>query len=151
VTARRCFDPTDPTDPAPAAARTVDQAGTRSADQQISIGLCALLVGHSDTASRRARSHKFMPPAVDQDQAGTDTDWYTGGPYITNVRALRTELNKLLFTAGGSHAGGAAADLDLATYSLTARRQNQDNYLFRWSSIGSPSAYHYLRSRVPRG
>jgi hypothetical protein len=151
LVARRCFDPQDPTDPAPEASRTVDEEGLRSSDGDSPLPMCILMSGHTDTASRRARSHKFLPPALDSAALISHDEWNLGADYYLAANGVRENLQQLLYTAGGEHAGGAAGDFDLATYSLKSRQEDLDNYLFRWTSISLKHEPHWLRSRGPHG
>src|SRR5712691_4255697 len=134
VVLRQPHDPQDPTAIPAEFGVDVETDGSRTANGSLPAPLCALLVGHADSASRRARGHVFLPPSLDGADISDQGVWKGSGDYNGGRTAVNIELNKLLFTAGGGHAGGAANDFDLCTYSVKARTVNAPNYLFRWAS-----------------
>lgn len=145
---RQPRDPLHPTDLPAEYLLEVDEAGTRTADGDLPAEYCAILRGETDTASRRARGHLFLPPALDKASLATHGDFGDASVYYSACVGLIDQLLGWLFTAGGSHVGGAANDFDLATYSRRARAADEP-YLFRWTGMRVPHRAHWLRSRTP--
>jgi hypothetical protein len=149
ILARRAFDPQDPTSVPPESFRNVSAAGTLSgSDANLPLGAALLIHMATDSAVRSGHGRVFLPsPTVAAFLSAGH--WATTGTYWTNVAALITQLNALLYTAGGSHAGGGAADFDLAVYSKTRRAAGISTYLFRCTALTPQSKVRWLRSRVP--
>jgi hypothetical protein len=152
VVAKQQKDPRDDADDPPAASRVVDDVGTRTADGNVPAELCAVLSGHADVSSRRSRGHVFLPPVLDSDQMTDFSEFTSSGTYITAINSFVTQLEKLLYTAGGSHASGGAEDWDLATFSRVGTVEggpSGPSVYARWASVQIKRRVHFLRSRGP--
>lgn len=148
VLARQVADPLNPSDVKNEAFRSVNLAGTGSFSADGPSEISQIMKLGSDAAGRSAHGRVWMPYSRQKGDINTET---FASAQTTRVTAVVTELAKLFYTAGAGHAGGAAADFDLALYSVTRRKANETQYGYRVTSILVDTRVHWLRSRGPRG
>jgi len=149
VLARQVHDPVHPTDSKNEAFRVVGLAGTAAGAGDAPTETCSVLHVGTDSAVRSAHGRVFLPWSYDK-------SGFNGEKWTTGVQALfaafATAMNPLLYTAGGGHASGGAADIDLAVYSPTLRlRSPGDVFAFRATALQARNRVHWLKSRSPRG
>lgn len=147
VLARQVFDPLNPTDPKNEAFLSVEDNGTASTDAAAPTETTILLHLGCDVAGRSAHGRVFLPWAYDR---GSLSGEVYDDDALVAPNAVRDQLYDLMYTAG-SHAGGGAADFDLAVYSATLRGRDADQYGFRVTSAATRKRIHWLRSRGPTG
>ena len=146
VLARQVFDPVNPTDTKNEAFRSVAGNGGVAVSNLAPTEVSILMKFGADAAGKSAHGRLFLPWSYDKDEMVGELISTT---VQTRALALATSLLKFAYNSG-SHWTGAAADFDLALYSVTRRRQELDQYGYRVVSASVPRRLHWLRSRGPR-
>jgi hypothetical protein len=145
---RQVQDPLNPGDPKNEAFRVVNLAGTVATPANLGPREVSCMIKlNTDAATRSSHGRVFVPTTMNRDDILAD-DFVAA--VVTRTTAIVTELAKLFYTAGAGHAGGAAADWDLAIYSRALRARDADQYGYRVTSAIAPKRIHWLRSRAPR-
>lgn len=149
VLARQVHDPVNPAVSKHEAFRTVALAGTSTATLNGPSEPCGVLHLGTDAAGRSAHGRVFLPTVGNRDNMNGEV-WDSSIIGLWN--AIATVLVTLTYPSAGSHAGGGAADIDLAVFSATLRRRAPaDLFAFRVTALQVRPRIHWLRSRGPRG
>lgn len=146
VLARQVFDPLNPADVKNEAYRSVATAGSVSPGQDAPSEVCPVMKIGADAAGRSAHGRMFLIWSFTKDDMVGELLSVT---VQTRATAIATSLLKFAYNSG-SHWTGAAADFDLALYSVTRRGRNEDQYGYRAVSASVPRRMHWLRSRGVR-
>ncbi len=145
VLARQVFDPLNPSDTKNEAFRAVAGNGSVAVSNLAPSEVTILMKLGADAAGRSAHGRMFLPWSYDKDEMVGELISTT---VQTRATTLATSLLKFAYNSG-AHWTGAAADFDLALYSVTRRAQDLTQYGYRVVSASVPRRIHWLRSRGP--
>jgi len=150
VLARGISDPADPSYIPPEAFKAFSSVGVLGGGTDAPTAISPLLKINTDSAQRSAHGHVFLPYRGTLSTDSNNNNWDTAASFWTSSLAgIVTQLNKVLYTAGGGHASGAVTDIDLVVYSRARHILAETPFAFRATAVTRSPKVRYLRSRQP--